>query len=414
MSTHEQYRLGIAAYTAGRFEQAINLLGPLAAAQRRPADIPARYYLALAHYRLAVRMFEARRFPEATKHFRAAAWANPAGGDYARFLAACYAQTGQLEPAARALQAMLARRPDDAGVRIRLAFILWRQGDPTGAQAMLREGLRVQPMNAELHYQLGLMLASEDNLAEAEQLFERTIAIDPTHAGAFERLAQCCALLSRFERALNYLQRAHQLAPSNARIALQLNILGQTLIASGQSVALEWCPPTAARSDDASLEQLGDAILREPDFVETFLSLPETEVDTEVFSTLAAVLERALQKQPEYADLHYHCGAIYRRLGRTDEAVAHAERAVALNARYVNALILLADLYAKTDRWAAGVERLEDAIRAGADYPDVHCLMGRLFQSGGQLDRARQEYQRALELNQNYAAARTALAALAA
>lgn len=414
MSTQEQYRQGIAAYSAGDYAEAVRLLAPLVARRRCPADAPARYYLALAHYRLAISKFEARCFPEATQHFRAAAWANPTGADYARFLAACYVQTGQLEPAARELQAMLARRPDDAGVRIRLALVLHRQGSPTQAQALLREGLRLTPMNAELHYQLGVMLAAEDNLPEAERLFERTIAIEPTHAGAYERLAQCCALLSRFERALSYLQRAHRYAPANPRIALQLNLLAQSLIATGQSVSVDWQPAGTAPPDADSIERLSEAILREPDFVEAFLSLPETEVDTEIFSTLAAVLEQALRTRPEYADLHYHCGAIYRRLGRHDEALQHAERAVALNGRYINALILLADLYARTDRWADGVERLEQAIRAGADYPDVHCLMGRLFQSGGELDRARQEYQRALELNENYAAAREALVALAA
>jgi tetratricopeptide (TPR) repeat protein len=414
MNTQEQYRLGIAAYSAGEFEEAIRLLTPAASGRRHGPASAARYYLARAHYRLAVQLFEARRFPEATKHFQAAARVNPMGADYAQYLAACYVQTGQLETAAAELQVLLDRRPEDADIRIRLALTLWQQGNPTQAQAVLREGLREQSMHAELHYQLGVMLAAEDNLAEAERLFERTIALDPTHAGAYERLAQCCALLSRFERALSYLKKAHQLEPANARVALQLNLLAQSLMASGQPVQIQWQTRPAPRRDAESIERLGEAILREPDFVEAFLSLPETEVDGEVFSTLAAVLEEALRKKPEYADLHYHCGAVYRRLGRHDKALHHAERAVALNNKYVNALILLADLYAQTDRWRAGVERLEQAIAAGADYPDVHCLLGRLFQSGGELDRARQEYQRALELDDNYPAAREALAALAA
>lgn len=414
MSKKEQYRLGIAAYSAGEFERAIGLLAPAAAGRQGGPGSPARYYLAQAHYRLAVQLFEARRFPEATQHFQAAARLNPTGADYAEFLATCYVKTGRVELAVRELRAMVERQPDDAGARIRLALSLWRQGHPTEAEAILREGVRRQPLHAELHYQLGVCLAADDRLAEAEGLFERTLALDPSHVGACERLAQCCALLSRFERALGYLKRAHQLEPSNTRIALQLNLLAQSLMASGMEVKVEWRQPQALRRDTASIERLGDAILQEPDFVEAFLALPETEVDAEVFSTLAAVLERALHKKPEYADLHYHCGAVYRRLGRHQQALQHAERAVALNAQYVNALILLAELYGQTDRWMAGIERLEQAIRLGADYPDVHYLMGRLFQSGGEVDRARREYQRALELNQDYSAARQALAALAA
>lgn len=425
MSTLEQYRSGIAAYTAGRFQEAIDLLHPIvqpargqdahaATRQWSGKGMPARFYLAQAHYRLAVRLFEARRFPEATKHFQAAARYNPTGADYARFLAGCYIGTGQFELASQELGAMLRQQPDDAEIRIRLALTQCQQGCPTEAEATLREGIRRQPMHPELHYQLGVCLASQDNLGEAQKLFERTIALDPSHAGAYERLAQCCALVSRHERALAYLQQAHRLEPANARVALQLNLLAQSLLAAGFKVSVEWQPAVNSHYDQEAIERLGEAILREPEFVEAFLSLPETEVDCEVFSVVLAVLEQALRKHPEYADLHYHCGAVYRRLGHTREALRHAQRAVELNGNYVNALILLADLYGRTDQWLAGVERLEQAIRAGADYPDVHCLMGRLFQSGGQIDRARLAYRRALELNGEYSEAKEALAALAA
>lgn len=430
MSTLEQYRAGIAAYSAGRFEEAIGLLTPLAAGRRskgKPAappdkrgswllggrGMPALFYLGQAHHQLAIQHFEARRFPEATKHFQAAAQINPLGADYTRYLATCYTQSGNYELAVQELSAMLQREPENADTRIKCALAQWKQGNSIDALATLREGLRRQPTHAELHYQVGVMLASEGEMEEAQRLFERTVALDPRHVRGYERLAQCCALVSRSERALAYLQRAHQIDPANPRIAIQLNVLAQSLIAAGQDIKIEWRKTARPQPDPKDIEKLGEAILREPEFVEAFLSLPETEVDSEVFSTLAAVLEQALQKHPEYADLHYHCGAIYKRMGDTDEALRHAEKAVELNGNYVNALILLADLYGRTDRWSAGVERLEQAVQAGANYPDVHYLMGRLFQSGGQLDRARAAYERALELNRDYPAAREALASLA-
>ncbi|GMV98091.1 MAG: tetratricopeptide repeat protein [Phycisphaerae bacterium] len=422
MKPLEQYRAGIAAFTAGEYAKAIGLLAPLTAeGGRRGRDLrppggqgmPARYYLAQAHYRLAVRLFESRRLQEATKHFLAAAQINPAGGDYGRYLADCYTQAGQFDLAARELSARLDREPDDAEARIRYALTLWKQGNAVEALAALREGVRRQPLHAELHYQLGVMLAAENDLAEAQRLFERAIALEPAHAKAHERLAQCCALMSRHERALAYLQRAHQLDAANHRIAMQLNLLAQSLIAQGQEVRIDWQPARSGRPDARAIERLGEVIIKEPEFVEAFLSLPETEVDAEVFSTLAAILEQALHKHPEYADLHYHCGAVYRRLGQDQAALRHAERAVEINDRYVNALILLAGLYARNQRWQEGVERLEQAIRAGGDYPDVHCLLGRLFQSGGDVGRARRAFERALQLKQDYSEAREALAALA-
>jgi len=155
-----------------------------------------------------------------------------------------------------------------------------------------------------------------------------------------------------------------------------------------------------------------EIVAEEPDFVTAFLSLPESDIDQEVFTTLAAILEDGLQNHPEFADLHYHCGAVYRRLGRRTDAIAHTELAVDINPRYVNALVQLAELYGQTDQWAMGVERLQQAIDAGGDFPDVHLLLGRLYQAGGQPHRAREAFQHALALNDGYESARRSLEAL--
>lgn len=413
MTNRQRYRLGMSAYNAKRYPEAIENLTPLASSHHRATGLLGRFYLGQAHYRLAIDLFDQGLFQNAASHFQAAARANPSGVGFARFLAACYVGTGRLDLAAHEFEVLLRGDPDDAELRIRLALAQFKQGSPVEGMATLREGIRQQGTNAKLHYQLGVMLAAEDELAEAEQLFEKAIALDPSHAEAYERLGQCCSVNGRHERALHYLQRAHGLNPSNPRIALQLSLLARSMIEAGQEPAIRWGPVVSQpQLDHAAIDRLGEAITAEPDFVEAFLSLPASEVDEEVFSTLAATLEHALQKHPEFADLHYHCGAVYRRLGRNQDAIDHAERAVQINPRYVNALILLAQLYGQTDRWAAGLERLEQAVRAGGNCPDVHFLIGQLCQNGGQPDRARQAYQRALDLKQDYQAAREALDAL--
>lgn len=411
MNDRKRYQAGMSAYNAGNYAEAVEQLTSLAAGQGAPALL-SRFYLGQAHYHLGRMFFEQRRFAEAAAHFQAASQANPTGGSIARFLAVCHVGTGRLDQAIGEFSTALTQQPDDAGLRIRLALAQWKQGQVVEALATLREGLCRQPEHAELNYQLGVMLAAEEDLAEAERLFERTIALDPSHAGAYERLAQCSAVAGHHERALRYLQRAHDLDPGNPRIAFQLSILVPATAGSGTVARLS--PPARRKPelDQAALDRLGEAITAEPDFVEAFLELPASEVDGEVFSTLAATIERALVKHPEFADLHYHCGAVYRRLGRGTEAIRHAERAVRINPRYIKALILLAQLYAQTDQWAAGIDRLRQAIEAGADYPDVHYLIGRLHQQGQQPDQARAAYQRALDIKGDYVAARLALAGL--
>lgn len=410
MEKRTQYRLGMAAYHAGRYDKAIEMLAPLGTEGSGAQDLLNRYYLGQAHFRLAVQRFEQKRFEEATRHFQLAAGLNASGGGFATYLASCYVKSGQYDLAAREFDLMLQQNPNDPQLRIRLALSQYRGGSPFEAMATLREGICQTPEAAELHYQLGVMLAADNDFIEAERSFEMALHHAPKHVAAHERLAQICAVSNRPERALEYMKRAQALDPTNARVAFQL-----CLMASDESTAdrITWHVPTVQpEAEPNALDRLGEAIAEDPDFVETFLRLPESDVDAEVFATLAATLERALGNRPEYADLHYHCGAVYRRLDRTDQAIAHAQQAVDLNPRYVNALILLAKLYRDTDRWAEGAERLESAIAAGGDYADVHYLLGELYQAGGQMEQARKAYRRALDVNGNFQAARRALAAM--
>lgn len=405
----------MSAYHTGRYEKAIELLTPLATMNNSPQGLLARFYLGQAHYRLGARLFETQKYQDATRHFQNAAGVNASGGGVARFLVNCYLADRRYDMAVRELEPMLRSDPDNAAWRIRLALAQYKQGNPQEALGTMRQGINRQPDHAELQYQLGVMLAANDDFAEAERCFEVAIACQPTHPAAYERLAQICAVTGRSDRALQYLEQAHALDPWNARIGFQLSVLGQGAIVEGRRSRITWrLAPGAATGEPDDLAKLSEVILSEPDFVSAFLALPESEVDEEVFSTLAATLEQALENHPEYADLHYHCGAVYRRLGRRVDAIHHTEQAVELNPGYVNALIQLAELYSQTDQWAMGIERLEQAIQRGADYPDVHCLIGRLYQTGGQTGRARVAFERALSLNQNYRTAREALASLPA
>jgi tetratricopeptide (TPR) repeat protein len=162
------------------------------------------------------------------------------------------------------------------------------------------------------------------------------------------------------------------------------------------------------------LDKLAELIAEEPEFVSAFLDLPQTEIDDQIFSTLLKIIIRSLENHPEYADLHYHCSCVYHRLGKSEEAIRESEHAVDINPRYVSALIHLAKLYSNTNREQEAIHRLKNAVTHGANYADVHYLLGHLYHKQGFLDHARRHYQRALNLNDKFMAAKEALASLAA
>jgi len=279
----------------------------------------------------------------------------------------------------------------------------------------LRDGIREDPESAEVHFQLGTLLAALEQYDEAELRFTQALSIDRDHAEALVSLAMCRGVRNAPSEAVTYLQRAQARRPHDARIGLLLAQAAKAIHQRGQVVGVRAdIPAQEPMADQRGIEDLSRVIEAEPDFVDAFLSIPVGEVDEHVFAMLLKTLELALERQPEHAELHYHCGRVLDRLGRREDAICQNERAVQIDPKFTRALIELGKLYGKTDRSDDATSRLEQAVAAGADYADVHYLLGNLYRDRGQLNRARSAYRRALTINERYEAAQKALQALPA
>ncbi|HEY3242224.1 MAG TPA: tetratricopeptide repeat protein [Phycisphaerae bacterium] len=374
------------------------------------------YYEAQNHLRRGICLLNAGAFEQAAREFGAAYEINPQHMPLPRFLAASWAGARRDHDPTTSIGPNTLSDGRDASA-IRDALLLWKSGQTQAAIVALRAAVRQQPECAELHFQLGTLLAAIDEYEEAELRFTQAVSIDRKHTDALVSLAMCRALQARTQDAIACLRRAQRQEPHDARIAL---LLSQALQSAGRdsgfSPVLAMMPADDPTADEQALDELSRIIELEPDFADALLSLPGEPDDTPVHEMcvmLAATLQRALARQPEHADLHYHCGRVLARLGRADEAIAATERAVAINPRFVQALIQLAQLYQQTDRLTDATTRLEQALAHGGEYADVYYQLGNLYRRAGQIQRARGAYVRALRINERYGAARSALEALA-
>ena len=80
--------------------------------------------------------------------------------------------------------------------------------------------------------------------------------------------------------------------------------------------------------------------------------------------------------------------------------------------RTTDALVLAARVALRRNAPAEARTRLQAALALGADYPDVHLLIGDAWRQERNWKPARQSYERALDLNAHLTAARSALALL--
>lgn len=365
--------------------------------------------------RRGVCLLNAGQYEQAEAAFRRALSYGGTDKSLPSYLAA--ALLGQARPSAAAEQFSRAveQDPRRSATRIRHALTLWSAGRSDEAIQSLREGIRRHPEQGELHFQLGTLLVSLEKYEEAELRFTQALNIDGDHTEALVSLAMCCGIRNAPSEALQHLQRAQVREPHDARIGLLLAQAASAIQRQEFPVRARAQMPEGDRMDDEQgIEELSRVLADDPDFVDACLAIPIGEVDESIFAMLLATLRLALERQPTHAELHYHCGRVLARLGRSEDAICENECAVKIDPTFIRALIELGKLYSQTDCSADATARLEQAIAAGAEYADVHYLLGNLYGNQGFLGRARSAYRRALVLNDRYEAAQKALEALPA
>ncbi|MHC4696528.1 MAG: tetratricopeptide repeat protein [Planctomycetota bacterium] len=373
------------------------------------------FFQAARDVRRGVCLLHAGEYDNAAEAFSRAARGGSTDETLASYLAACLIGQGKAGAAAKYFSKAAEDGAGPPAARIRHGMALWLSGKRDEAVAALREAIRDDPECAELHFQLGTLLTSLEQYEEAELRFTQALSIDRNHTEALVSLALCCGLRDAPGESVRHLQTAQTRRPHDARIGLLLAQAAKAMRQKGHAQRVQAdLPETERLSDEKGIAELSLVIETEPDFVDAFLSIPVGEVDERVFAMLLETLQAALERQPEHAELRYHCGRVLERLGRQQDAIDETERALQLDPRFTRALIELGRLYQQTDRQADAAMRLEQAVEAGAEYADVFYLLGNLYRARGEVGRARTAYRRALLINERYEAALQALASLPA
>ena len=376
-------------------------------------DALQRHARATREVRRGICLLNAGAYNQAADAFMSATRLGSAEVSLPSLLAACHAGLGHHGDAATQFALASEGQPHQVATRIRMAHALHAAGKRAQAIDTLRESIADNSEVAELHFQLGTLLTEQEDHEEAELRFTQAVNLDPQHTEALVSLALCCGVRQAPDEALKHLQKAQTRRPRDARIGMLLAYAAKAAGECGFKVGIcAAMPDSEATEDRHGMEELSGVIEREPDFVDALLSLPVEIVDERLYATLLATIQLALERQPEHAELHFHCGQVLERLGRRSDAIDANERAVAINPRFTRALIELGRLYQDTDRHIDATARLEQAIEAGAAYADVYYMLGNVYRDRGQLDRAREAYVGALRINGDYGNAKRALEAL--
>jgi tetratricopeptide (TPR) repeat protein len=122
------------------------------------------------------------------------------------------------------------------------------------------------------------------------------------------------------------------------------------------------------------------------------------------------LLEELVASGRAFADAHHLLGLSFHLLGQPQRALEALDRALSLNPRYVEALVhraVVLDALGRSDEAAAVLQEARDlggGLRQGipathaAKLANLHADLGEAYAESGALDRAIEQYRRALEL----------------
>ncbi len=325
------------------------------------------------------------------------------------------------------------------------------QGDCAFAQYSFQEALKLEANNAEAMLGKGRSLVCQGAVAIGIEEYQKVLSADANNITAHIRLAE--AYQTQFQsdetkyaaqlgESLALLQKAEGLEPNNPEI---LNAKGVALYLqadlAGARTALEKAVSLADSSETISNR----------DVAQMHINLGSVYRDLDELELALGSYRRAVTLNPLSATAHKNVGVMHFRLKNCEESIYELTQAVNLNPQLVDALMNLAISEFDCGNVEASVPRLEQALEmpGALNYPPLYTYLSRAYVQQGKFDeavkraqqgallppvtaealyylgeayekrngsgdvqRAKEAYQSALEVNPDYAEAQQALARL--
>jgi tetratricopeptide (TPR) repeat protein len=306
--------------------------------QRNPAN-------AEAYDLLGVASVNERDFPGALEAFQHALKFAPNSTRTRNSIANVYVAQGKLDLAEQELRSVLRVAPANRDANYNLGLVLLAQGAPAKAIPYFQ---RVRPANREskfnltrayllagrapeglksatqlsaenkddvqLHFTLGVLLASQKQYRAAQLELEKANALQPETFEILHNLGQTYLRAGEYPKAELALNRALKLKPDSP----------ETLYLLAQVYADEKKPVDA-------LELLVRAHKLAPQNTDVIFLLARVSMTQNYFEDAIPLLESGLQIAPKRADLHAALGESYFMSGKTEKAIDEFKSLIALD-----------------------------------------------------------------------------------
>jgi tetratricopeptide (TPR) repeat protein len=295
--------------------------------------------------------------------------------------------------------------------------------DYKGAQADLERAAQITPRSAEPHTNLATLYLLRNDLPSAQREAEQALELQPSNAQAVATAVMVYLQLKNFTLAHEKLDALLAAQPASAML---LDQKARVFAAQGDAAKLEQTLRRIIEADpsylkayfdlsafyvhqnqtDRALAELQEVIKRKPDNLlqmgQAYVLAGMLEEGRSRYEEAARSYEKSLSydtRSASAAIAYNNLAWLYadRNLGNLDKAVDYARSAIAITPE-ASFYDTLGYIYHKKQLHGVAVEQFSQAIERRPLSAAYHLHLARALRDGGDASKARQAYERALQL----------------
>ena len=268
-------------------------------------------------------------------------------------LTRAYLEAGRTREALRTAEELSAHEKDNVQVHFTLGVLLASQKQHRAAQAELEQANALQPNTFEILHNLGGVYLRNEEYSRAELVLNRALTLKPDSPETLYLLAQVDSEQHKPADALDLLARAHKLAPGNADIAF---------------LFARVCMSENYYEDAIPL--LESALETSPERADLRAALGESYFMSGKVDKAIAEFKQLIALDPA-ARSYAFLGLSYRQLGRFDEARKYFEEGLKKDPRNTACLFNMGYIEEHQGHHEAAEHFFEEALRSHPDYPEA-------------------------------------------
>lgn len=391
------------------FEAQHNYLGAIVAL-RSAADLtPASPTL----YALLAYNYQRIDDPQMAAHFARKALAlDGSQVKLRRLLIRLLEREGDREAAIEHIKELLRYEPDNWPLYRHLAALYFEMGQTKQVAALFHKVLAQEHVPPEVEVDIANIFSRIRLQKEAEHIYHRVLAADPTAEDAWLGLAELKLAQGRRHEAIAiYRQAAGHLPDSSvpyhlARLMVTEHDLEDILAEEGAEVLyhLGLALSEAGKYDQATLvfERI---VEMQPQTVEQWTDLARYYIYLEDYDSATAVLSQAAEAMPDSSEIYLYWGTALESTERYDEAIAVYQRGIEHRPDAVEIYLYWGLALEQQDAWEAAIGVYSRALAIAPGHAALHVRWGISLGRQGQWEDALAQYATAASLDSAYSPA---------